>query len=636
LRLLRLHPYSPGHVVPSCIHQARPAKPDSDGLVVESWTEAVRCAGPIDLLYTPESHVGIGNLSALLWSVADLLRGDYKQSEYGRVILPFTVLRRLDCVLESTKAAVLAEKEKREKAGLNPEPFLIQKSGQHFVNTSPMDLRKVLGDADHVRENLLAYVRAFSPAVRDIFDAFDFAGQVERLDKAKLLYLVTQKFANFDLHPDAVSNAQMGLVFEELIRRFAELSNETAGEHFTPREVIRLMVNLLFIEDDDALNRPGVVRTLYDPTAGTGGMLSVADEYLTEHNPGARLVMFGQELNPESYAICKADMLIKGQDVSNIVLGNTLSNDGLPEKRFDYMLSNPPFGVEWKKIETDVRKEAKQKGFSGRFGPGLPRVSDGSLLFLLHLISKMRPAQQGGSRFGIVLNGSPLFTGGAGSGESEIRRYVLENDLLEAIVALPTDMFYNTGIATYVWILSNRKPQDRRGTVQLIDASGMWQKMRKSLGSKRKELSPAHIEAITRLFGGCEEAQRDGVPISRLFRNEDFGYRTITVERPQRDEKGEIVRATKGKAKGQPVPDTDLRDTENVPLAEDVEAYFRREVLPHAPDAWIDHDKTKVGYEIPFNRHFYVFKPPRPLAEIDAELKGVTDRIVAMIGELSQ
>ena len=576
------------------------------------------------------------SLSALLWSVADLLRGDYKQSEYGRVILPFTVLRRLDCVLEPTKAAVLAEKEKREKAGLNPEPFLIQKSGQHFVNTSPMDLKKVLGDADHVRENLLAYVRAFSPAVRDIFDAFDFAVQVERLDKAKLLYLVTQRFANFDLHPDAVSNAQMGHVFEELIRRFAELSNETAGEHFTPREVIRLMVNLLFIEDDDGLSKPGVVRTLYDPTAGTGGMLSVADEYLTEHNPGARLVMFGQELNPESYAICKADMLIKGQEVSNIVLGNTLSSDGLPEKRFDYMLSNPPFGVEWKKIETEVRKEAKQKGFSGRFGPGLPRVSDGSLLFLLHLISKMRPAQQGGSRFGIVLNGSPLFTGGAGSGESEIRRYVLENDLLEAIVALPTDMFYNTGIATYVWILSNRKPQNRRGTVQLIDASGMWQKMRKSLGSKRKELSPAHIDEITRLFGGCQEAERDGVPISRLFRNEDFGYRTITVERPLRDEKGEIVRGAKGKGKGQPVPDANLRDTENVPLSEDVEAYFRREVLPHAPDAWIDHNKTKVGYEIPFNRHFYVFKPPRPLAQIDAELKGVTDRIVAMIGELSR
>jgi type I restriction enzyme M protein len=576
------------------------------------------------------------NLSALLWSVADLLRGDYKQSEYGRVILPFTVLRRLDCVLEPTKSAVLAEKERREKMGLNPEPFLIGKSGQHFVNTSPLDLKKVLGDADHVRENLLSYVRAFSPAVRDIFDAFDFAVQVDRLDKARLLYMVTEKFANFNLHPDAVSNAQMGQVFEELIRRFAELSNETAGEHFTPREVIRLMVNLLFIEDDDALNKPGVVRTLYDPTAGTGGMLSVADEYLMEHNPGARLVMFGQELNPESYAICKADMLIKGQDVSNIVLGNTLSSDGLPEKRFDYMLSNPPFGVEWKKIEKEVRKEAEQKGFAGRFGPGLPRVSDGSLLFLLHLISKMRPAQQGGSRFGIVLNGSPLFTGGAGSGESEIRRYVLENDLLEAIVALPTDMFYNTGIATYVWILSNRKPAHRKDVVQLIDASGMWQKMRRTLGSKRKDLSAAHIEEITRLFGECVEAERNGVPISRLFRNMDFGYRTITVERPLRDETGQIVRAVRGKAKGKPMPDSALRDTENVPLDEDVEAYFEREVLPHAPDAWIDHDKTKVGYEIPFNRHFYVFKPPRPLAEIDAELNGITDRIVAMIGELSR
>jgi type I restriction enzyme M protein len=575
------------------------------------------------------------SLSSLIWSVADLLRGDYKQSEYGRVILPFTVLRRLDCVLAPSKAAVLAEKEKREKAGLNPEPFMLRASGQLFVNTSTLDLKRTLGDADHVRENLLAYVQAFSPAVRDIFECFDFYAQVERLDKAGLLYLVAEKFANFDLHPSRVSNAQMGAAFEELIRRFAELSNETAGEHFTPREVIRLMVNLLFIEDDDALNKPGVVRTLYDPTAGTGGMLSVAEEYLTGHNPGARLVMFGQELNAESYAICKADMLIKGQDVSSIVLGNTLSNDGLPGKAFDYMLSNPPFGVEWKKIEKTIRDEAQQKGFSGRFGPGLPRVSDGSLLFLLHLISKMRPAAQGGSRFGIVLNGSPLFTGGAGSGESEIRRHVLENDMVEAIIGLPMDMFYNTGISTYVWIVTNRKPAHRKGTVQLIDASGMWRKMRKSLGSKRKELAPEHIAEITRLFGEHREEVRDGAPVSRIFRNDDFGYRTITVERPLRDEAGQVVRAAKGKAKGKPVPDASLRDTENVPLGEDVEAYFRREVLPHAPDAWIDHEKTKTGYEIPFNRHFYVFKPPRPLAEIDAELKGVTDRIVTMIGELS-
>jgi type I restriction enzyme M protein len=428
----------------------------------------------------------------------------------------------------------------------------------------------------------------------------------------------------------------MGLVFEELIRRFAELSNETAGEHFTPREVIRLMVNLLFIEDDAALTKPGVVRSIYDPTAGTGGMLSVAGEHLGALNPDSRLVMYGQELNPESYAICKADMLIKGQDIANIIFGNTLAADGLPGKHFDYMLSNPPFGVEWKKIEKEVRHEAEQMGFNGRFGPGLPRVSDGSLLFLLHLISKMRPATDGGSRFGIVLNGSPLFTGGAGSGESEIRRYVLENDLLEAIIGLPTDMFYNTGISTYVWILSNRKPAARRGKVQLIDASAFWQKMRKSLGSKRKELSPAHIDDITRIFGDFQDVTREGTPISRIFKAEAFGYRTITVERPQRDEAGKVVLASKGKAKSKPVPDSALRDTESVPLSEDAEAYFKREVLPHAPDAWIDHEKTRVGYEIPFNRHFYVFKPPRSLAEIDADLNVVTGRIVAMIRELSK
>ena len=576
------------------------------------------------------------NLSSFIWSVADLLRGDYKQSDYGKVILPFTVLRRLDCVLAPTKPAVLAELTKRKAAGLNPEPFLLKKSGVGFFNTSPLDLKKLVGDQDHIAENLRAYLDGFAPAVRDIFERFEFHTQIDRLAKARLLYLVAEKFANIDLHPDAVSNAQMGSIFEELIRKFSELSNETAGEHFTPREVIRLMVNLLFIEDDDALNKAGIVRTIYDPTAGTGGMLSVAGEYLAEHNPDARLVMYGQELNPESYAICKADMLIKGQDVANIVFGNTLSADGLPGKRFDYALSNPPFGVEWKKIEAEIRHEAEHLGHNGRFGPGLPRVSDGSLLFLLHLLAKMRPAAEGGSRFGIVLNGSPLFTGGAGSGESEIRRHLLENDLVEAIVGLPTDMFYNTGIATYVWIVSNRKPAARRGKVQLIDASAFWQKMRKSLGSKRKELAAEHIEEITQLFGRFKAATRDGRPISRIFKNSDFGYRTITVERPQRDAKGKPVLSTKGKTKGQPVADPALRDTENVPLAEDVERYFEREVLPHAPDAWIDHEKTKVGYEIPFNRHFYVFTPPRPLAEIDRELKGVTDQIVKLIGGLSQ
>ncbi|ESS73588.1 putative type I restriction enzyme MjaXP M protein [Methyloglobulus morosus KoM1] len=590
-------------------------------------------------------------LSAFIWSVADLLRGDYKQSEYGKIILPFTLLRRMDCILEKTKAAVLAEHQEKSNLDLNAAPFLLRQSGCGFYNISPLDMKILMGDQDHIKDNLFSYIQGFSAETRDIFERFEFHAQIDRLDKAKLLYQVTERFANIDLHPNKVSNDQMGLAFEELIRKFAEISNETAGEHFTPREVIDLMVNLLFIEDNDALVKPGVIRTIYDPAAGTGGMLSIADQYMTEHNPDARLIMYGQELNPESYAICKSDLLIKGQNVANIAFGNTFSEDGYPHQKFDYMLSNPPFGVEWKKVEKEIRKEHEQQGFNGRFGPGLPRVSDGSLLFLLHLISKMRPANDGGSRFGIVLNGSPLFTGGAGSGESEIRRYVLENDLVEAIIGLPTDMFYNTGISTYVWILSNRKPEHRKGTVQLIDASGFWQKMRKSLGSKRKELSDDHIAEITRLFGHNIEASEalppspragegSGVrgrnkPISRIFKNSDFGYRTITVERPLKDENGKLILGEKGKLKGKPQPDSSLRDTENMPLSEDVETYFKREVLPHALDAWIDHDKTKVGYEIPFNRHFYVFEPPRELAEIDADLKQCTDRILSLIHELS-
>lgn len=575
------------------------------------------------------------NLSAFIWSVADLLRGDYKQSDYGKVILPFTVLRRLDCVLEPTKAAVLEEKALREGQGLDPEPFMLRKAGQLFCNSSALDMQRLMGDADNIGENLRSYVQAFSPAVRDIFESFEFHLQVDRLEKANLLYLITEKFSQIDLHPETVSNAEMGLVFEELIRKFAELSNETAGEHFTPREVIRLMVNLIFIEDDEALTQPGIVRSLYDPASGTGGMLSVAEEHLVSHNSSARLVLSGQELNPESYAICKADMLIKGQDINSICFGNTLSDDQLAKEKYDYMLSNPPFGVEWKKIKKEIEAEHKAMGFAGRFGPGLPRVSDGSLLFLMHLISKMRPAQDGGCRFGIVLNGSPLFTGGAGSGESEIRRYVLENDLLEGIIALPTDMFYNTGISTYIWILSNKKPEERKGKVQLIDAGDFWQKMRKSLGSKRKELSAEHIDQITKLFGSFEEATQDGKPISKIFKNEDFGYQTITVERPIRDEKGNVVLGQRGKAKGKPQADSSLRDTENVPLSENIEDYFAREVLPHVSDAWVDNAKTKTGYEIPFTRHFYTFKPPRTLEEIDQDLKHVTDQILEMIGGLS-
>lgn len=601
------------------------------------------------------------SLSAFIWSVADLLRGDYKQSEYGRVILPFTVLRRLDCVLASTKPAVL------EAAGKNlPDPMLTRAAANTFFNRSPLDLVKLIGDQDNIATNLLSYIQGFSPEVRDIFEQFEFAAQIDRLAKNGLLYQVTERFAGIDLHPDRVDNNQMGLVFEELIRKFAEISNETAGEHFTPREVIRLMVNLIFVEDDDVLSKPSVVRSIYDPTAGTGGMLSIAGEYLHEHNPQARLTMSGQELNPESYAICKADMLIKGQDIARIVQGNTLSDDGHPAQTFDYMLSNPPFGVEWKKVQKDVQDEHQRLGFAGRFGPGLPRVSDGSLLFLMHLLSKMRPHAEGGCRFGIVLNGSPLFTGGAGSGESEIRRYVLENDLVEAIIALPTDMFYNTGIATYVWVLSNKKPVARAGKVQLIDASSFWQKMRKSLGSKRKQMSDDQIAEVTQLFGAFVEAElatvlnADGkevarhvvrageippaapeggkvklAPLSRIFDNASFGYRTITVERPLRDEAGKIALGQRGKAKGKSQADSALRDTENVPLSEDVNAYFEREVKPHAPDAWIDHDKTKIGYEIPFNRHFYVFEPPRQLTEIDADLAEVTARIQGMLRELA-
>lgn len=605
-------------------------------------------------------------LSNLIWQVADLLRGDYRPAEYGRVILPFTVLRRLDCVLAPTKAAALAEKADKEAMGLNPDPFLQQITKLPFWNTSSLDLQKLMGDQDNIAANLAAYVQAFALPVRDIFDRYRFTEQVDRLRKANLLYQVVERFAGFNLSPSSVPPHQMGLAFEELIRKFADAANDTAGEQFTPRDAIKLMTSILFAEDHDVLT-PGanVVRTIYDPTAGTGGMLSGAEEYLLGFNPQATLTMYGQELNDESYAICKADMLIKGQDVRNIICGNTLSDDGHAGRKFDYMLSNPPFGVEWKKVEKAIRREYEEDGHQGRFGPGLPRVSDGSMLFLLHLLSKMRPAKDGGSRIGIVLNGSPLFTGGAGSGESEIRRYVLENDLVEAIIALPTDMFFNTGIATYVWVLSNRKPEHRRGKTQLIDASSQWQKVRRSQGSKRREMGSGHIALVTRLFHDAENASlatitdaagkvttqviesnaeppkaSEGgtvklVPVSRIFRNEEFGYRSITVERPLRRENGTPMLGNKGKGKGRLTPDPARRDSENVPLLEEVKTYFEREVLPHAPDAWIDHERTKVGYEIPFNRHFYVFEPPRPLAEIDADLKRTTDRILAMLGGMA-
>ena len=503
----------------------------------------------------------ISQLAAYLWGLADLLRGDFKQSQYGRIILPFTLLRRLECVLEPSKGAVLAAVEQhRDKPIEAREKFLLKAAGQSFFNTSPMDLSK-LGSTD-IKGNLLNYVQCFSADAREIFEHFHFDEFVQGLAEANLLFKVVQRVAATDLHPKTVSNHDMGLVFEELIRRFAESSNETAGEHFTPRDIVRLTTSLVFMEDDEVLRDPDIIRTIYDPTAGTGGFLSSGMEYVFELNPSARIVPFGQELNPESYAICKADMLIKGQKVDNIKLGNTLSNDQLYADRFDYMLSNPPFGVDWKKIDTTIIAEHQQKGFDGRFGPGLPRVSDGSLLFLLHLLSKMRDyapgdANRNGGRIGIILNGSPLFTGGAGSGESEIRRHILENDLLEAIVALPTDMFYNTGIATYVWVLSNKKTAERRGKVQLINAVHCYQKMRKSLGSKRQYIDDEQIALITRTFGAFEAiepypldgsenetASRRGRPstkkadkrtfASRIFDSHAFGYRRITIERPLR------------------------------------------------------------------------------------------------------
>lgn len=766
------------------------------------------------------------NLAAYSWSIADLLRGDFKQSQYGRIILPFTLLRRLECVLAPSKPKVLAEVDKLAKQKLPEEAreklLLRATGGLSFFNTSRMDLG-TLGESG-IKANLDSYVAAFSKDAREIFEYFNFSEFVGQLNDANLLYKVVQRVRLSDLSPSAVSNHEMGLVFEELIRRFAESSNETAGEHFTPRDIVRLTTSLVFMEDDDALTKPGIIRTIYDPTAGTGGFLSSGMEYVHELNPRAVMRAFGQELNPESYAICKADMLIKGQDVSNIKLGNTLSADQLHAQKFDYMLSNPPFGVDWKKIEGDITQEHTLKGFDGRFGPGLPRVSDGSLLFLLHLLSKLRDPKDGGARIGIILNGSPLFTGGAGSGESEIRRHLLESDLLEAIVALPTDMFYNTGIATYVWILSNKKAADRKGRVQLINGVHLHGKMRKSLGSKRHEMSDDHIKTITRAFGdfaaiapqpldapaeakstrGRKAANPSAEPektfSAKLFPTHAFGYRRITIERPLRlsyqfsdarlatlrfapgalaapmewiyqtygtgwsDEtpaaKGEaaygvlddaeteiratlkadfpelkekqikdlldadtwraqlailqkarqlqaklgtaqhddfndydaalkatglkldtiekkqitaavswknpaaakVVKTLHKSGKPDPIygrfadaakiveyePDGDLRDFENVALdpSQTVnainEAYFKKEVLPHVPDAWIDATKRDpkddqvglVGYEIPFNRHFYEYQPPRDLDAIDADLDAVSAEIMKLLQEV--
>jgi type I restriction enzyme M protein len=665
----------------------------------------------------------IRNHAAFIWSVADLLRGDYKQSEYGKVILPLTVIRRLDCVLEPTKQAVLDRHKLLASRIENLEPVLQAVAGQQFYNTSPLTFTKLLDDPNTIADSLQLYIGGFSETARDVIDKFDFSIQVDRLRRANLLYKVIGKFAEIDLHPDAVSNVEMGYLYEELIRKFSELSNETAGEHFTPREVIRLMVNLLFIDDADVLTKPGIVKTLCDPACGTGGMLSVAEDHLRSLNPQARLEVFGQELNAETYAVCRSDMMLKGQDASHIAYGNSFSEDHFEGQRFDYLLANPPFGVEWKKVEAEVRKEAETKGFNGRFGAGLPRINDGSFLFIQHMISKMKRPEDGGTRLAIVFNGSPLFTGAAGSGESEIRRWIIEHDWLEAVVALPDQLFYNTGISTYLWVVTNRKAPERRGKVQLVDAREYFVKMRKSLGQKRKEISAGQIDEITRLYGDFAEGEK-----VKIFPNEAFGFLRITVERPLRlrwevtDETAVAVMAAKAvqrlpeddaqaalregvekyrgtvfaterelrralgpvlnglglpgpvqKAvlaalavrddeapvltdrKGNPEPDPDLRDNENVPLptvplsfVEDsterfatlvyrtaVGDYMRDEVLPYVSDAWVDHSRTKIGYEIPLTRHFYKYVPPRPLEDIDAEIKALEDEIQRLLSEVA-
>ncbi len=595
--------------------------------------------------------MNFSELANFIWSVADLLRGDYKQADYGKIILPFTLLRRLECVLEPTKADVLAEYTKRKDTGDNLDIFLPRKSKQAFYNVSPFSIPGLLADAPNIRQNMAAYLADFSAEARDVFERFKFSDMVSELDEKDLLFKITQQFATIDLHPDAVPNETMGLVFEELIRKFAEASNGTAGEHFTPREVIKLIVMCLFAGDDEALSKPGVVRSLYDPTAGTGGMLSVGQHILSGINPQAKLVLFGQELNDESYAICKADMLIKGQNPKNIARGNTLSADGFSNERFDYMLSNPPFGVDWKKVQEVVKAE-HDKGAKGRFAPGLPRISDGSLLFLMHLVSKMRSPADGGSRIGIVLNGSPLFTGDAGSGESEIRRWLLENDLVEAIIALPNDLFYNTGIATYIWLLDNDKRADRKGKVQLIDATRMYRKMPKSLGNKRVLISDEQVEEIVQAYAQAKEgvsfnnefqdlaAAKAGEPVearmvSKIFDNKFFGYRKVTIDRPVAEGKTVKVKPKKGEK----AYDPDLRDTENVPLQESIKDYVQREVLPHVPDAWVneticdekDGKPGKVGYEINFNRYFYVYKPPRKPEAIAAEIREMEGRFLELM-----
>ncbi|TGM12096.1 SAM-dependent DNA methyltransferase [Leptospira selangorensis] len=567
-----------------------------------------------------------------LWSIADLLRGHYKQADYGKVILPLTVLRRLDFVLEPTKQKVIdAYEANKSKKPEVIEQLLNNVAKLKFHNWSKYDFNKLAAEPKNIAGNFKNYLKGFSQGGQEIIEYFGLKDQIKKLDEYDLLYLVIKEFADAGKIFKDVTTLEMGYIFEELIRKFAELSNETAGEHFTPREVIQLMVNVLFVDDQENLTKEGIVRTLYDPACGTGGMLSVAEEYIIKMNPDAKLEVFGQELNAESYAICKSDLLIKGQNPTNIKFGNSFTQDGLSKEKFDYMLSNPPFGVDWKKAKIFIENEKDKQGWDGRFGAGLPSISDGSFLFLQHMISKMKQSKDGGSRIGIVFNGSPLFSGGAGSGPSEIRKWIISNDMLEAIIALPDQLFYNTGISTYIWIVTDRKPKKRQGKVQLINATGsemedkdnpFYRKMLRSLGNKRKEIHEDAISLITKIYGAFKEG-----PYCKIFNNEDFAYYRITVERPKLDEKGKPTLDKKGNL----VPDVDLRDFENIPFTQDIEDYFQKEVIPHVPNAWIDSEKTKVGYEINFTKYFYKYKSLRSLDEIRKDILALEKETLGMI-----
>lgn len=568
----------------------------------------------------------VNEKATLIWSIADKLTGVYKPHEYGEVILPLTVIRRFDCILSDTKDAVLKKYDEVKKLPMKDVLLRSAAGGKAFYNTSKYTFERLLDDPDNIEENFRDYLNGFSENVQDIIEKFKFDGHITTMANKGILYIVIKEFTSLkaNLHPDVISNLEMGYIFEEIIRRFSEAHNEDAGQHYTPREVIRLMVNILFHDDNDILSGNNVAKTIYDPACGTGGMLSVSEEYLHELNAATELLVFGQELNDQTFAICKADMLIKGNDANFIKDGNTLSDDQFEGQKFDYIISNPPFGREWKNEKTKVEAEAK-RGFAGRFGAGVPAVSDGQMLFLLTAISKMKEPSDGGSRIAIIHNGSPLFTGDAGSGPSEIRRYILENDLLEAIIALPNDIFYNTGIATYIWVLSNKKAGTKReGKVQLINANGLFEKRRKALGNKRNDIPGNAIEEITRIYGEFRENE-----ISQIYDNADFGYTKITVERPLLDEDGNPI-LKKNKSQ----PDHSLRDTENVPLKEDIEEYFKREVLPFAPDAWIDTKKSKIGYEIPFTRYFYKYEAPQPSVEIMAEIIDLESELSRSLDEV--